>query len=121
RGDAAGGRRQRLAGPQVPPRRSGRAHGRAAQPRGACGGRGTPLLLHRPDPEGPRDDGRLRAAPDRAGLMAVDPFELRLLGDSGVRVTRLGLGTAPLGGWPRAVAPEDGVATVRRAWEAGLR
>jgi D-threo-aldose 1-dehydrogenase len=53
--------------------------------------------------------------------MAVDPFELRALGDSGVRVTRLGLGTAPLGGWPRAVAPDDGVATVRRAWEAGLR
>jgi D-threo-aldose 1-dehydrogenase len=53
--------------------------------------------------------------------MAVDPFESRTLGGTDVRVTRLGLGTAPLGGWPRLVSPEVGLATVRHAWDAGLR
>jgi D-threo-aldose 1-dehydrogenase len=36
-------------------------------------------------------------------------------------VTRLGLGTAALGGWPEAVSAEQGRATVRAAWDAGLR
>ncbi|MBS0333935.1 MAG: aldo/keto reductase [Proteobacteria bacterium] len=34
---------------------------------------------------------------------------------------RLGLGTAPLGGWPEAVSREVGIATVRRAWDRGVR
>lgn len=43
------------------------------------------------------------------------------LGRSGVTVTRLGLGTAPLGGLFAEVGDEQAVATVRRAWELGLR
>jgi aryl-alcohol dehydrogenase-like predicted oxidoreductase len=51
----------------------------------------------------------------------MNPFEQVRLADTEVRVTRLGLGTAPLGGWPRAVPAGVGEATVRRAWDAGLR
>lgn len=36
-------------------------------------------------------------------------------------VTRFGLGTGPLGGWPTAVPPETARATIRRAWDAGVR
>lgn len=43
------------------------------------------------------------------------------LGRTGVSVTRIGLGTACLGGWPDAVDPATAHATVRRAWAAGLR
>jgi D-threo-aldose 1-dehydrogenase len=43
------------------------------------------------------------------------------LGGSDVEVTRLALGTAPLGGWPAATEPATAVATIRAAWEAGLR
>ena len=38
-----------------------------------------------------------------------------------VTVTRLGLGTAPLGGLFRPVRDEDAAATVRAAWDLGLR
>lgn len=43
------------------------------------------------------------------------------IGATAVQVTRLGLGTAPLGGWPDALPAEIATATVRRAWSAGLR
>jgi D-threo-aldose 1-dehydrogenase len=43
------------------------------------------------------------------------------LGATDVEVTRLGLGTAPLGGWPAAVTREQGTATVARAWDLGVR
>lgn len=46
---------------------------------------------------------------------------MRTLGQTAVTVTRLGLGTAALGGWPRGVSAEQGRATVRRAYDAGLR
>ena len=36
-------------------------------------------------------------------------------------LTTLGLGTAPLGGWPSAVTVEQGHATIAAAWDAGLR
>jgi D-threo-aldose 1-dehydrogenase len=51
----------------------------------------------------------------------MDPLHKTTLGASDVPVTSLGLGTAPLGGWPAAVTPEDGLATVRAAWDVGLR
>lgn len=44
-----------------------------------------------------------------------------MLGRTGLLVTRLGLGTAPLGGLFAAVGDEQAVATVDRAWELGLR
>lgn len=43
------------------------------------------------------------------------------LGDTGVEVTRLGLGLAPLGGLYRRVGDEQAYATVERAWDEGLR
>jgi D-threo-aldose 1-dehydrogenase len=54
-------------------------------------------------------------------LTGMDPFDTRVLGTSAVRVTRLGLGTAPLGGWPAPVPAEQARATVRRAADAGIR
>jgi D-threo-aldose 1-dehydrogenase len=51
----------------------------------------------------------------------LDPFASATLGGTGVRVTRLGLGTAALGGWPCAVPREQAVATLERAWEHGVR
>lgn len=43
------------------------------------------------------------------------------LGHSSVTVPRLGLGTAPLGGWPHAVTPAEACATIEAAWKAGIR
>ncbi|HEX5264062.1 MAG TPA: aldo/keto reductase [Phenylobacterium sp.] len=53
--------------------------------------------------------------------MPFDPFERRRVGATQVEIARLGLGTAPLGGWPEAVAHDVGIATVRRAWDRGVR
>ena len=53
--------------------------------------------------------------------MPFDPFDRRRVGATKVEISRLGLGTAPLGGWPEAVSLETGVATVRRAWDHGIR
>lgn len=53
--------------------------------------------------------------------MQFDPFETRRVGATGVEIARLGLGTAPLGGWPEAVSQATGIATVRRAWDRGIR
>lgn len=43
------------------------------------------------------------------------------LGRTGLRVTRLGLGSAPLGGLFSAVSEEEAEAVVERAWELGVR
>jgi D-threo-aldose 1-dehydrogenase len=43
------------------------------------------------------------------------------LGSSEVSVTRLGLGTAPLGGLYAPVAHEDALRTIDAAWQAGIR
>jgi D-threo-aldose 1-dehydrogenase len=43
------------------------------------------------------------------------------LGKSGLQVTRLGLGTAPLGGLFAAVGEADAEATVAQAWALGIR
>ena len=51
----------------------------------------------------------------------MDPTEQVPLGGTGLRVTRLGLGTAPLGGLYREVGEEQALAVVERAWAAGLR
>jgi D-threo-aldose 1-dehydrogenase len=48
-------------------------------------------------------------------------LERASLGVSDVQVTRLGLGTAPIGGWPSAVPREQAAATVARAYELGIR
>jgi D-threo-aldose 1-dehydrogenase len=43
------------------------------------------------------------------------------LGGTGLTVTRVGLGTAALGGLYEVVADEAARATIDRAWELGLR
>lgn len=43
------------------------------------------------------------------------------LGNSGVKVTRLGLGTAPLGGLYHPVSDEDALGTLVQSWKAGIR
>jgi D-threo-aldose 1-dehydrogenase len=47
--------------------------------------------------------------------------ELVALGSSGLEVTRLGLGTAPLGGLYSEVSVEDARDTIETAWSLGLR
>src|SRR5215469_10857936 len=58
-----------------------------------------------------------RLAPD----LGVNPTERVPLGRTGLEVTRLGLGTAPLGGMYEAASDEQGRAVVDAAWAAGLR
>jgi D-threo-aldose 1-dehydrogenase len=53
--------------------------------------------------------------------MTIDPHARVRLGRTGVEVTRLGFGAAAAGGLYRAVAEADGVATIRHAWEMGIR
>jgi D-threo-aldose 1-dehydrogenase len=51
----------------------------------------------------------------------MNPFERVALGASGVTVTRLGLGLAPLGGLYQAVGDQTARATVEAAYQAGIR
>lgn len=53
--------------------------------------------------------------------MPFDPSERRRLATTRVEVTRLGLGGAPLGGLYAAVDDDAADATVRRAWDIGIR
>ncbi len=50
----------------------------------------------------------------------MDPAERSQLGSTRLQVTRVGLGTAPLGGLYAAVSEEQAAETVRRARNAGL-
>jgi len=57
-------------------------------------------------------------------VAASEPLDLTAtsrIGRTSLHVRRVGLGTAPLGGWPMIVPREQAIATVRRAWELGLR
>jgi D-threo-aldose 1-dehydrogenase len=49
------------------------------------------------------------------------PVGTARIGATDVEVTRLALGTAPLGGWPTPVPDDQALATLRRAWEVGIR
>ncbi|MGH7910830.1 MAG: aldo/keto reductase [Candidatus Dormibacteraceae bacterium] len=51
----------------------------------------------------------------------MNPREMAELGQTGLRVTRLGLGSAPLGGLFAPVSDADAERTVERAYELGLR
>jgi D-threo-aldose 1-dehydrogenase len=53
--------------------------------------------------------------------MPFDPSVRRRVGATQVEISRLGLGTAPLGGWPEAVSRDGALATIRRAWDRGIR
>lgn len=61
-------------------------------------------------------------APDmQTGPHSFDPTELVTLGRTDVKVTQLGIGTNPLGGLHETVTAETAVATIRRAWDTGIR
>ena len=49
------------------------------------------------------------------------PIRTRCLGRTGVTVTELGFGTAPLGGFRGDVSQEEGAAVLQCAWKAGVR
>ena len=51
----------------------------------------------------------------------MNPRERVPLGRTSLRVTQLGLGTAPLGGLFEAVPEEKALQIIERAWEAGIR
>ena len=53
--------------------------------------------------------------------MAIDPFGSVPLGRTGVTVTRLGFGCAPIGGLLGAVSDEAALAVAQRAWDLGIR
>jgi D-threo-aldose 1-dehydrogenase len=53
--------------------------------------------------------------------MPFEPTERVDLGRSGLRVTRLGFGAAPIGGLYTAVSDDDAAATLDRAWALGIR
>ena len=51
----------------------------------------------------------------------MNPFDTAEIGTTGLHVTRLGFGGAPLGGLFSDVAPDEAVQSVRRALEMGVR
>jgi D-threo-aldose 1-dehydrogenase len=51
----------------------------------------------------------------------MEPTAATRLGGTGLTITRVGLGTAPLGGLYEAVTEEQAQATIARAWELGVR
>jgi D-threo-aldose 1-dehydrogenase len=53
--------------------------------------------------------------------MTYDPAEVVPLGRTGLRVTRLGFGTAEIGGLYRAVSDDDAAAVLDHAWALGIR
>ncbi len=53
--------------------------------------------------------------------MPYEPFERVPLGRTALRITRLGLGGASIGGLYRPVADADAIGVVRHAWALGVR
>lgn len=53
--------------------------------------------------------------------MPFDPFEQVSIGNTGISVTRLGFGTAPIGGLYAAVSDAEGEAISAHAWDIGVR
>jgi D-threo-aldose 1-dehydrogenase len=57
----------------------------------------------------------------REDAMAMKASDVVELGRTGLRLSRLGLGTGPLGGALAPVSEDDAAGTVDRAWNLGLR
>ena len=53
--------------------------------------------------------------------MPFEPTDRLPIAGTGLQVTRLGFGSASIGGLFKAVSDVDAVATVERAWELGIR
>src|SRR3989442_15055249 len=60
-----------------------------------------------------------KAARNRS--LGLNPTERVKLGRTPLQVTRLGFGTAPLGGLFQALADDDAHRVVEAAWSAGIR
>jgi len=45
----------------------------------------------------------------------------RKIGITNLEITELGMGTAPIGGWPKLVTPEEAHNTLNAAWDKGIR
>jgi len=45
----------------------------------------------------------------------------RKIGNTDLEVSELGMGTAPIGGWPVVVSPDQAHGTLNAAWENGIR
>jgi len=60
---------------------------------------------------------------DAAGrtTLPYEPFERMPVGRTDLSVTRVGFGSAPIGGLYSAVSDAEGEAVVRHAWEIGVR
>ena len=44
-----------------------------------------------------------------------------LIGQTNLSVTNLGIGTAPIGGWPNVLNEDKAIETLETAWENGIR
>src|SRR4051812_40930179 len=55
------------------------------------------------------------------GGLGMDASLKRKFGRSGLEVTAMGLGSAPLGNQFRAVPEEDARGVIQHAWDSGLR
>ena len=53
--------------------------------------------------------------------MSYEPYEMVPIGQTGLRVTRLGFGCAEIGGLYRPVEEGDALALLEQAWELGIR
>ena len=63
----------------------------------------------------------MAAKAGRDGSIGLNPAERVKLGRTPLEVTRLGFGTAPLGGLFEALTDEDAHRVVEAAWSAGIR
>jgi D-threo-aldose 1-dehydrogenase len=45
----------------------------------------------------------------------------RKIGNTDIEITEIGMGTAPLGGWPIQVTEDEALSTLEKAWEKGIR
>ena len=51
----------------------------------------------------------------------MDPLELRRIGTTDIKVTALGMGSAPMGSFSGPDGAADAAATTRRAYDLGIR
>ena len=45
----------------------------------------------------------------------------RFIGKTNIKVSELGFGTAPLGGWPVEVSDKNAQSSLQKAWDLGIR
>ena len=53
--------------------------------------------------------------------MSNNIIKKKKIGSTQLEITELGMGTAPIGGWPIEVTPENANNTLDRSWNKGIR